>query len=99
MNNKNSNKNMEKIIKLFLAIVIAVILFILGVTRENVEEIFGAQNDEVKQTSGTQESVSGIQEQTSLYIFSIFSGICCTDFKLLPLGKVASSDTSYIVGR
>ena len=74
MNNKNSNKNMEKIIKLVLAIVIAVILFILGVTRENVEEIFGAQNDEVKQTSGTQESVSGIQEQTSFDKVTIETG-------------------------
>ena len=54
-------------LKIVLGIVIAIVLLIVGITRENIEEIFGMQNEDVVQTSITQESVSGTQEQTEAY--------------------------------
>ena len=71
---KNNDKNIEKIIKLVLAIVIAIVLLIAGITRENIEEIFGMQNEDVVQTSTTQELVSGTQEQTSFNKVTIETG-------------------------
>ena len=71
---KNNDKNIEKKIKIVLGIVIAIVLLIVGITRENIEEIFGMQNEDVVQTSTTQELVSGTQEQTSFNKVTIETG-------------------------
>lgn len=53
MNNKNENKNL----KLILGIIITVILFIIGITRQNIEGILGAQNNEINEIVSSEEQM------------------------------------------
>lgn len=77
MNNKNENKNL----KLILGIIITVILFIIGITRQNIEGIFGAQNNEInkivsseEQQTASQDIIQGKKEQTSFNKVTIETG-------------------------
>ena len=77
MNNKNENKNL----KLILGIIITVILFIIGITRQNIEGILGAQNNEIneivsseEQQTASQDIIQGNKEQTSFNKVTIETG-------------------------
>jgi len=77
MNNKNDNKNL----KLILGIIIAIVLFIIGITRQNIEGILGAQNNEdieiassEEQQTDSQDITLGNKEQTSFNKVTIETG-------------------------
>ena len=75
-NNKKKNKKTEKSVKIVLAVVVAILLLILGVSRENIENIFGMKlvSENVQTTENNSNQSLGTKEQTAFDKVTIETG-------------------------